>query len=63
MTDKEIEAGYKKLAESYYDDKTLVCTEHLKFVPCRPCLANNTDFYSSDPVDVERVRKYQRGEQ
>lgn len=63
FSDEEIEAGYRELARQMLEEETYVCTKHLKFEPCRPCMRDDTDFYSCDPVDVERVRKYQRGEQ
>ena len=43
------------------DDKLFVCTEHLKFEPCRRCLSEGTNFMSSRPEDIERVSKYQKG--
>lgn len=47
------------------DDVMMVCTKHLKFAPCRPCLYADPEggsWYSSDPEDVEKVREYQWGE-
>lgn len=43
-----------------YDD-VFVCTEHLKFLPCRTCLHAGTDFSSSDPADIEKVSRYHKG--
>lgn len=45
-----------------YNQEVLVCTKHLRHIPCRPCLANDTDYYSSHPDDIDMVNKYQRGE-
>lgn len=39
----------------------VVCIEHLRFVPCRPCLYSEVALipYSSKPEDVEIVKDYQ----
>lgn len=41
-------------------DKTTVCPEHLRFVPCRQCEPGD-EKYSTDPHDVERTIRFQHG--
>jgi len=40
----------------------VACTKHLKFVPCRRCDDGNDDaHWSSDPMVIDVVRKYELG--
>lgn len=46
-----------------FDDKPTVCVMHKRFVPCRPCAHDYdqnavTMRWSSEPADVEAVRRY-----
>lgn len=41
-----------------YDTGAVVCTAHMRFVPCRK--EDGTCTYSEDPVDVDRVHRYQK---
>jgi hypothetical protein len=43
-----------------YDTEAAVCVVHSRFVPCRSCDEPSPANWSSDPADVERVRRYQQ---
>lgn len=45
-----------------WNDKPMVCTKHKRFIPCRACNGCCDDHTSTDPEDVEMVRRYQNGE-
>lgn len=60
---------YEKQQEAmkaYYDlcqlvsTQVAVCLDHNRFIPCRQCIPLLTPHtWSTDPEDIERVRKYQ----
>lgn len=53
-----------ELDNSVIDGRLWVCTEHMRFLPCRPCLYGSDyrpEWHSCMPHDVERVRKFQQG--
>lgn len=45
-----------------YDLGPMVCITHLCFVPCRACDRGPAGIWSSDPKDIEKVRRYQESE-
>lgn len=44
------------------DDFLIVCTSHMRFIPCRHGSAGSACCYSFAPEDVEAVRKWQQAD-
>jgi hypothetical protein len=51
--------AYLQASQELGEDKVAVCPVHLKFVPCRRCRRDGTDYTSTDPVEIEKVRQFQ----
>lgn len=45
------------------ENDLIVCVEHKRFIPCRPCMYGEPAKmpYSSNPLDVNLVRIHQEG--